>query len=74
MPPRAGRLALNWLKKHGVRVILGDRIEDWGGAEHPEPNPAGTDWILQTRKVFLATTDIIPYNYFLNECGYSSQH
>ena len=52
MPPRAGKLAANWLRKKGVNVILNDRIEDWGGcpeSAEPEPPPSGGKWTLRTK-------------------------
>ena len=52
MPPRAGMLAQRWLTKKGVRVILNDRIEDWGGSKtggDPALKPSGGTWKLQTR-------------------------
>lgn len=52
MPPRAGKLAADWLKMKGVRVILNDRIEDWGGAPREgvalEPSSGGK-WTLRTK-------------------------
>lgn len=50
MPPRAGKLAADWLKKKGVRVILNDRIDDWGGAPRGGVALArsGGKWTLRT--------------------------
>lgn len=52
MPPRAGILAQRWLTKMGVRVILNNRIENWGGSKtggDPALKPSGGAWKLQTR-------------------------
>ena len=52
MPPRAGKLALRWLEKKGVWVILNDRVEDWGGAPKDVATlrPGGGDWKLRTEQ------------------------
>jgi len=52
MPPRAGKLATNWLQSKGVRVILNDRIDDWGGAptDGAALEASGGKWTLHTSK------------------------
>ena len=52
MPPRAGKLALRWLERKGVWVILNDRVEDWGGAPKDVATlrPGGGDWKLCTEQ------------------------
>jgi apoptosis-inducing factor 2 len=52
MPLRAGKLAADWLKRKGVRVILNDRVEDWGGAprEGASLERFGRKWTLRTKQ------------------------
>jgi NADH dehydrogenase FAD-containing subunit len=52
MPPRAGKLALRWLEKKGVWVILNDRVADWGEAPRDvaKLRPGGGDWKLCTEQ------------------------
>ena len=52
MPPRAGKLALRWLEKKGVWVVLNDRVEDWGGAPKDVAmlRPGGGNWNLRTEQ------------------------
>jgi NADH dehydrogenase FAD-containing subunit len=52
MPARAGRLAADWLRSKGVRVITNDRIEDWGGAPRGGAalEPSGGEWTLRTKR------------------------
>ena len=52
MPPRAGKLALRWLEKKGVWVILNDRVAEWGGApkDAAKLRPGGGDWKLRTEQ------------------------
>jgi NADH dehydrogenase FAD-containing subunit len=52
MPARAGKLAAEWLRRKGVRIIMNDRIEDWGGAPRggAAPEPSGGKWTLRTER------------------------
>jgi NADH dehydrogenase FAD-containing subunit len=50
MPEQAGKLALKWLKSNGVRVILKDRVSDWGGASVDDSvlAPGGGAYVVKT--------------------------
>lgn len=52
MPPRAGKLAIRWLERKGVWVILNDRVADWGGApkDIAKLRPGSGDWKLRTEQ------------------------
>ena len=53
MPTRAGKLAAEWLRNKGVRIILNDRITDWGGScddnKVPQRSTKGDEWKLITQ-------------------------
>lgn len=47
MPPKAGRLAAEWLQAAGVTVVLGERVASWGGADAAGWGQPGA-WKLRT--------------------------
>lgn len=40
MGPKAQAYAADWLQKHGVEVVTGERVSDWGGLGDGPPAAA----------------------------------